>query len=84
MRPALDFIIALSNHTIPQKYPGNPQRFPGYRIYKAVHRLLVMLFLSEEYLDRTAYEVEVRAELVLQEAAVRLTDVLRQVAEECE
>ena len=40
------------------------------------------LFLSEEHLHRAAEEVELRAELVLQEAAVRLADILRQVAEE--
>lgn len=36
-----------------------------------------MLFLSEEYLYRASEEVEVRTELVLQEALVRIADVLR-------
>ena len=43
-----------------------------------------VLFLSEEYLYRTSEEVEVRTELVLQEALVRIADVLRKVPEECE
>jgi hypothetical protein len=42
------------------------------------------LFLSEEDMHRTSEEVEVGAELVLKEAAVRFADVLREVAEECE
>ena len=33
---------------------------------------------------RTSEEVELRTELVLQESSVRLADVLRKVAEECE
>ena len=33
-------------------------------------------------MDRTSEEVELRAELVLKESSVRLTYVLRQVAEE--
>ena len=41
-----------------------------------------MLFLSEEYVHRTAKEVEVRAQLVFQEAAIRLADVLWKVTEE--
>ena len=32
----------------------------------------------------TTEEVELRTELVLQESSVRLADVLREVAEECE
>ena len=42
------------------------------------------LFLSQVNLYRTAEEVEVASELVLKEASVRLADVLRKVAEECE
>ena len=42
------------------------------------------LFLSEEDMHRTSEEVEVGAELVLKEAAVRFADILRKVAEECE
>ena len=45
---------------------------------------LSRLFLSQEYLYRTSEEVEVRAQLVFQEAAIRLADILRKVAEECE
>ena len=43
-----------------------------------------LLFLTEEDVDRAADEVELRAELVLQESSVWLADVLRQVAEESE
>ena len=42
------------------------------------------LFLSQVDLYRTTEEVEVASELVLKEASVRLADVLRKVAEECE
>ena len=42
-----------------------------------------MLFLPQEDLYRTSEEVELRTELVLQESSVRLTYVLREVAEEC-
>lgn len=42
------------------------------------------LFLSEEDVHRTSEEVEVGAELVLKEAAVRFADVLREIAEESE
>ena len=35
-------------------------------------------------MDRTSEEVELRAELVLQESSVRLADVLRKITEECE
>ena len=44
--------------------------------------LFEILFLSQEYVYRAAEEIEVAAKLVLQEAAVRLADVLRKVAEE--
>ena len=44
----------------------------------------VFLFLSEEDLHRTSEEVEVCAELVLQESLVRFADILRKVAEERE
>ena len=42
------------------------------------------LLLSEEYLYRTSEEIEVRAQLVFEEASVRFADILRKVAEECE
>ena len=44
---------------------------------------IIRLFLSQEYLYRATEEVKVRSELVFQEAAVRLADILRKVAEEC-
>ena len=47
-------------------------------------RPVSVLFLSEEDLHRTSEEVEVCAELVLQESLVRIADILRQVAEERE
>ena len=43
-----------------------------------------VLFLSEEYLYRTSEEVKVRTELVLQEALVRVADILWKVTEKCE
>ena len=43
-----------------------------------------VLFLSEEHLNRAAKEIKVLTQLVLQEAAVRLADILRKVAEERE
>jgi hypothetical protein len=43
-----------------------------------------LLLLSQEYLNRTSEEIEVASELVLEEAAIRFADVLREVAEECE
>lgn len=43
-----------------------------------------MLFLPQEYLYRTSEEVEIAPEFVLQESSVRLADILRKVAEECE
>ena len=43
-----------------------------------------LLFLSEEHLQDAAGVVEVAAEFVLQEALVRVADILRQVAEEGE
>ena len=46
--------------------------------------LFFLLLLSEEDLYRATKEIEVSTELVLKEAAVRLTDILRKVAEECE
>ena len=46
--------------------------------------LALLLFLSEEDVHRTADEVELRPEFVLKESSVRLADILRQVAEECE
>lgn len=49
-----------------------------------VIHLLFMLFLSEEDMYRASEEVELRAELVLQESSVWLADVLRQIAEERE
>ena len=45
-------------------------------------RPVSVLFLSEEDLHRTSEEVEVCAELVLQESLVRIADILRQVTEE--
>ena len=45
---------------------------------------LSKLFLSEEYLYWTSEEVEVRTQLVFKESSVRLADILRKVAEECE
>ena len=42
------------------------------------------LFLSQEYLNRTSKEIEVRAQLVLKETSVRLTYILRKIAEERE
>ena len=42
------------------------------------------LFLPQEYLYRTSEEIKVRAKLVLQESSVRLADILREIAEECE
>ena len=42
------------------------------------------LFLPEEDLYRTSEEIEVCAELVLQESLVRFADILRKVAEESE
>ena len=48
------------------------------------HLYRMMLFLSQVYLYRASEEVEVASELVLKEASVRLADVLRKVAEECE
>ena len=50
---------------------------------QSLNILISVLFLSEEDLYRTSQEVEVSAELVLKEAAVRLTDILRKVTEEC-
>ena len=47
------------------------------------HLYRMMLFLSEEYLYRASEEVEVTTEFILQEAAVRLANVLWKVAEEC-
>ena len=49
-----------------------------------VIHLLFMLFLSEEDVYRASEEVELRAELVLQESSVRLAYVLRKIAEERE
>ena len=43
-----------------------------------------VLFLPEIYLYRTSEEIEVAPELVLEEAPVRLADILREVAEERE
>ncbi len=42
------------------------------------------LFLSQAHLYRTSQEIEVRAQFVFEEPPVRLADVLREVAEECE
>ena len=42
------------------------------------------LFLSQEDVYRTSEEVELRAELVLQESSVRLADILREITEEGE
>ena len=47
-------------------------------------RFIQKLFLPEENLHRTAREIKLRAELVLDEPLVRLADVLREVAEESE
>ena len=44
---------------------------------------LIELLLSEEHLYRASEEVEVTTEFILQEAAVRLANVLWKVAEEC-
>ena len=43
-----------------------------------------VLFLSEEYLNRTSEEIKVLTQFVLKEAAVWLADILRKVAEERE
>ena len=45
---------------------------------------MAILFLSQEDVHRTSQEVEFAAQLVLEESSVRLSYVLRKVAEERE
>lgn len=44
----------------------------------------IVLFLSQEYLDRYSVEVKMLPQLVFQESLVVVPDVLRKIAEECE
>ena len=46
--------------------------------------IMKLLFLSQEHLNRTSEEIEVRTQLVLKETSVWFADILRKVAEERE
>ena len=49
-----------------------------------MRRYHTKLFLAEVDLDRHSREVILLADVVLQESAIVLADILREVAEECE
>ena len=49
-----------------------------------MRRYHTKLFLAEVDLDRYSREVILLADMILQESAIVLADILREVAEECE